>query len=76
MWIEEGIPCINLTPYQYNVLIPANVNVSNITIPVNCMTSQMNTIATQRTLLWGLVNVLKSMDRCSNITRYFFMYMG
>ena len=41
MWIEADIPCINLTPNLYIALAPAIVYViSDVTIPVNSMTSQ------------------------------------
>ena len=46
--LEVDIPCIYLTPNRYKALAPAIVYVSNdITIPVNSMMSQMNTIATK-----------------------------
>ena len=54
--IEADILCINLTPNQYNALSPAIVYVSNgVTISGNFMTSQMNTIAMQRTSLRAFV---------------------
>ena len=57
MWIKVEIPSINLTPNRYNALAPGIVYVNNyITIPINSMTSQMSTIATQRSLLWVCVN--------------------
>ena len=56
-WMEAAIPCINLIPNRYDALVEAIVDESNtITIPVNSMTSQMNVIATQRTLLWARLN--------------------
>ena len=39
--IEDDIPCINVTPNQYNALAPATAYVKNdATIPFNPMTSQ------------------------------------
>ena len=57
-WIEANIPYINLTPSRYNALVPAiSAYVSNdVTIPVDSMTSQMNTMPTQETLLQAHVN--------------------
>ena len=71
--MEADTPCVNLTPNRYDAPDPVNIYVSNdFTIPVNPMTSQMNTIATQRTLLRMRVNVTKiilnSTGRSSNIT--------
>ena len=41
MWIEADIPCINLTPNQYNALAQAIVYVtSDVTIPVTSIASQ------------------------------------
>ena len=72
-WIEADIPSRNLTLDQYNALALTIVYVSNdVTIPVNSITSQMNTIATQRILQQVHLNeieiVLKSMEWRSNIT--------
>ena len=51
-WIEGDISCLTLTPNRYNALAPGVVYVSSdVTISGNFMTSQMNTIATQRTSL-------------------------
>ena len=81
-WIEEDIPCINPPhphPNQHNALDPAIAYVSNnFTIPVNSMTSEMNTIATQRTFLrarvYGTEIVLKSSDRSSSMVTLIFSY--
>ena len=72
IWIEPDIPCINLTPNRYNVPATAIVYVSNdVIIPINLMTSQINTEATQKILMRARVNsteiVLKYTDRHSNI---------
>ena len=40
IWIEVGIPCINLTPNKHKALVPAIVDVSNVTTPFNSMASQ------------------------------------
>ena len=41
-WIEENIPCINVTPNQYSALVPAMVYISSyITISFNSMMSQL-----------------------------------
>ena len=63
--IEADTPCINLTPNRYNA--PAIFYVSNIVIILaTFMSSQLNTIATQITLLRTRVKgtgiVLKSTD--------------
>ena len=56
-WIEVNISCTNLTPNRYNSFAPAIAYLSNdVTISGNFMTSQMNTIAMQRTSLRALVN--------------------
>ena len=62
----------NLTPKQYFALIAAIVYVhSGVTILVNSMTSQMNTIVTWKTFMQECVNepeiVLKSTDQRLNI---------
>ena len=65
-WIEAGIPWTNFTPSKYNAL-----GSNDVTIPVNSLSSQMNTIATQSTVLPSRLKrteiVLKSTDRMSNI---------
>ena len=68
------IPCINLTPNRYDALTPAIFYVNNdVAIPVSFI-PQMNTIATQRSLLWVGVNgteiVFKSANRRSHITLF------
>ena len=71
-WIEADILGRNRTPNRYNALAPAIVYVGNdVTIPFNSVASQL-----QRTLLHmnGTEIGLESMDRCSNISIYFFMY--
>ena len=50
--IKAGIECIVPTPTRYISLAAAIVYVTNdVTIPVNSMTSQMNTIVTQGSFL-------------------------
>ena len=63
-WIEADILDINLTPNQYNALVPAIV--SSVMTSQSHLTQWCHNI-TQRTLLWAHVNgteiVLKSTDR-------------
>ena len=57
MWIKAEILCINFTPNLYNALTETIVYITtDITIPVNSMMSQMNTLVTQRTFLQVPVN--------------------
>ena len=52
MWIQADIPYIGLTRIWCNAITPVIVYVNNDdTIPVNSMTSILNNLAKQRTLL-------------------------
>ena len=51
VWIEAGIPCINISPIRHNAFALVIVYFNNdVIIPFNFMTWQINTKATQRTL--------------------------
>ena len=74
-WIGADLPSVNLTPNRYNALATAIFYVSNdVTIPTPPRHNSNTNDVTASAREWDRI-VLKSTDRCSNLS-IFFMYKG